>query len=144
MASTELPSAALSECTCACVRAFVSLAACVRACLRACERAPIGALYSDPLRALVYTCGSRRKKRRRVSASLSEVVHPSESIIVVIIVIILSSSAPSARCRISISVTQRKPRPDARASLSFLRSLRWEIAGIDRYRGKIGRLIIHS
>ncbi|EZA57334.1 hypothetical protein X777_02585, partial [Ooceraea biroi] len=39
-----------------------------------------------------------------------------------------SSSAPSTRCRISISTAQRKLRPDARASSSFLASSRQEIA----------------
>lgn len=103
VASTELPSAALSECTCACVRLCLLLRAYVRACVLASQRQS-GALYSDPLGALVYVRLTKEEK----AVSLSEVAHPREhhrrhhrrhrS----------RHQPPSARCRISISVAQRK------------------------------------
>lgn len=83
VASTELPSAALSECTCTCVRL------CLSYCVRACERARIRALIQWSLRRSCVRTAREGRKRRRVPSSLSEVVQPSESIIIVIIVVVL-------------------------------------------------------
>lgn len=89
VASTELPSAALSECTCTCVRLCLLLRAYVLACLRACERAPIGVLYSDPLGALVYVRLTKKEKAMSLDQFIRGGPTKWESIIVIIIVIIL-------------------------------------------------------